>query len=359
MSAPTASKGAQLRRALPRVMISLLIAGGFAWALERGGLPLKPPSEAFGTLTWWAVPAFCGLMLLSIYFRTTRWVYMLRPLAPNISAWRAAAVCLIGYGALFFAPLRLGEMVRPYLIASGDGELTFAEGLGTVAAERAIDGVVIVLMTATALFLSTPISPLPDHVGKLPVPVSLVPSVLLSAAVLFGVAFAGMALLYVARDHAVSLVRGLVGRFSTKLADRVAGIVERLLQGLSFLTVRGSAFAFLRDTMLYWLLMAAALWALLSGVGLSPSFSQACVTVGIIALGSLLPAGPGFFGAYQVASYTSLAMYYAMPEVTTRGAMFVLASYVSHVGLNLGSCVVGFAMLARTNRNAASVAASR
>jgi glycosyltransferase 2 family protein len=348
MNAPTLpGSGNGSRRILTRVALSLVIAGGFAWALERGGLPLAPGYEALSRLHWWAVPSFFVLMLACLYFRTARWVYMLRPSSPRVSPFRAFAVCSLGYGTIFFAPLRLGEMVRPYLITSKEEDVTFAQALGTVAAERAIDGLIMVMMTAIALGASTPISPLPDHVGGLKVPVSLVPKALLSAAVLFGVAFAVMAVLYVMRERALRLIRGGIGRFSSKLAERAATIVERLLQGFALLQSFRNTALFLRDTVLFWLLQAAANWVMLSGVGLSATFSQACVTLGIISLGSLLPAGPGFFGAYQVATYTSLAMYYSMTEVTSGGAMFVLASYVGHVALNLLCCAVGFFMLAR------------
>jgi hypothetical protein len=348
MSSPTPPGSASSwRRALPRVAISLLIAGGFAWALQRGGLPLAPTPAALATLRWWAVPSFFVAMLGCLYFRTSRWVYMLRPTSPRVSSFRAFAVCLLGYGTIFFAPLRLGEMVRPYLITSNEEEVTFAQALGTVAAERAIDGLIMVMMTAFALAASSPISPLPDHVGGLPLPVSLVPRALFSAAVLFGLAFGGMAAVYAMREQALALIRGILGRFSGKLAVRVSSLVERVLHGFALLRSWRDTGPFLRDTVLYWLLQAAANWLMLAGVGLSVTFSQACVTLGIISLGSLLPAGPGFFGAYQVATYTSLAMYYSMSDVTTGGAMFVLGSYVAHIALNLLCCAVGFAMLAR------------
>lgn len=358
MSAPIATpSGNSSRRILTRVALSLLIAFGFAWALERGGLPLAPSHEALARLRWWALPSFFVLMLGCLYFRTARWVYLLRPGSPRVSAFRAFAVCLLGYGTIFFAPLRLGEMVRPYLITSKEEDVTFAQALGTVAAERAIDGLIMVMMTAIALGVSTPISPLPDHVGGLKVPVSLVPKALLSAAALFGVAFALMAVLLVMRERALSSIRGGLGRFSPKLAERAAAIVERLLQGFALLQSFRHSGPFLRDTLLFWLLQAAANWVMLAGVGLSATFSQACVTLGIISLGSLLPAGPGFFGAYQVATYTSLAMYYSMSEVTSGGAMFVLSSYVAHIALNLACCAIGFVMLARSRRHSTATSA--
>ena len=44
---------------------------------------------------------------------------------------------------------------------------------GTVAAERVVDGLVITLMLTTALWFSTPLSPLPTHLGTLPLPMAV------------------------------------------------------------------------------------------------------------------------------------------------------------------------------------------
>jgi uncharacterized protein (TIRG00374 family) len=296
-------------------------------------------------------------MFVSLYLRTARWQYMLRPLSSRIPLRQTIAVGLIGSGATFFAPLRLGEVVRPYLISANQSPVSFSQALGTVAAERSIDGLVMVLMTAVALALSTPVSPLPDHVGRLPIPVSLVPSALLTAAVVFAVALAGMFVLYAMRERAKLVLRASIGRFSTDLADRLAGSLDRLGQGLAFLTDLRTSLPFMRDTVLFWATSALANLVLLSGVGLEPSFAQACVSLGLIGLGLVLPAGPGFFGAYQVATYTALAMYYRMADVTTRGAMFVFTSYLGHVLINALSCIVGFMLLARSTNTPRSAAA--
>jgi uncharacterized protein (TIRG00374 family) len=352
----SASAPSGLRRILPRLAVSLLMAGAFAWALNRGGLPLSPPATALPHLRWWAVPAFVALTSLGIYFRTYRWVYLLRPISPRVQASRAFGASLVGYGAVFFAPLRLGEVVRPYLMAQ-DGEITFAQGLGTVAAERIIDGLVMVLITAVALASSKPISPLPDHVGSLPIPVSMVPGALISATVLFTLAFAAMAGLYATRGWAAGFTRRALGRFSPRLAELLARWIERLAQGFAFLPSWRSTGPFLRDTVLFWLVGGAAQWALLRGVGLTPTLAESSVTMGVIALGSLLPAGPGFFGAYQVATYTSMAMYFAAGDVTTLGAMFVFTSYASHVVLCGLSCVLGFWLLSRPPRAPAALEA--
>jgi uncharacterized protein (TIRG00374 family) len=339
-----------LRRIAPRLTVSLLIAIGFAWALGRGGLPFSPPEHTAHWLRWWGPLGFALCGAVAAFFRTRRWVYLLRPLAPGLNSWRVLGVGLIGFSAVFFAPLRLGEVVRPYLL-SEDGEVSFVQAVGSVAAERIIDGLAVALLTACALWLSTPISPLPNHVGALPIPVALVPGTVLFASLMFTGAFATIAFFYAAREQARRLVRAVIGVVSPRLAELCAGFVERLAEGFRFLPSWRSSGPFLRDTLLYWGGMGAAQYVLLRGVGLDCTAAQAFMTVGVIALGSLLPAGPGFFGAYQVAAYTSLAMFHPEQAVLTQGALFVFWSYCMHVLLNVLAGVVGFTLLSRIPAN--------
>jgi uncharacterized membrane protein YbhN (UPF0104 family) len=340
------ARASTLRRVAPRVAVSLLIAIGLAWAMSKGGLPIAPPEHAKHSLHWWGIPAFFVLVCLGAYWRTARWIYLLRPLSTRLKTWRVLGIGFIGFSSVFFAPLRLGEVVRPYLL-SQDGEVTFVQAVGSVAAERIIDGLAVALITAAALWLSTPIAPLPNHVGTLPIPVSLVPSTVVFACVMFTCAFGMMALFYVARDQARRAVAAVLGVISPRLAAFGANLVERLGQGFGFLPSWQSSGPFLRNTVLYWSAMGLAQYALLRGVGLDCTVPQAFMTNGVVALGSLLPAGPGFFGTYQVAAYTSLALFHSEEALLTQGALFVFWSYSMHFCINLLVGVVGFVLLSR------------
>jgi len=339
-----------LSRIAPRAIASLLIAAGFIWVLRKGGLPFAPPANAVPDLRWWGVPGFVTLMCGAVYFRTSRWFYLLKPLAPGLPRSRVLGIGLLGFSAVFFAPLRLGEMVRPYMM-SQERDVTFMQAVGTVAAERVIDGLVLVLFTAAALAVSVPLSPLPNHVGALPIPVSLVPRTILVASCMFFAAFVAMTSFYFAREPARRLVKDVVGSVSLRLAEVCAGMIERLAESLGFLPSWQRSAPFLRDTLVYWTLSGLAQFSLLRGVGLDSTLAQGFVTMGVIGLGSLLPAGPGFFGAYQVATYTSLAMFQSESNVVTKGAMFVFASYVTHVFLNAASVGVGLLLLSRSQRS--------
>jgi uncharacterized membrane protein YbhN (UPF0104 family) len=341
---PNGFKGFASRVAV-RGVLSLLLLGGFVWALQRGGLPLAP-ENAFGRVTWWGIPGFLVLVTLAAFLRTRRWFYLLQPLAPRLRPWRVFGMGLLGFCAIFFAPLRLGEFVRPYLV-SRDGEVSFTQAVGTVAAERIIDGLVMVALTALALATATPLEHLPDRLGSLPIPVSLVPRIIVGASITFVLAFAAMATFYLLRDTARRLVRAVLGVVSVRLADYCSAIVERLAESLGFLPSWKRLGPFLLDTFLYWGAMALGQYTLLRGVGLASDLSQAGVTVGVASLGSLLPAGPGFFGPFQLATYTSLAMFHSEADVLSKGAVFVFLSYACSLAINAVQGVVGVVLLSR------------
>jgi len=85
----------------------------------------------------------------------------------------------------------------------------------------------------------------------------------------------------------------------------------------------------------------------LRGTGIPVSVSEACVILGLVALGVVVPAGPGVFGAYQIAAYTALALYRPGSEVLHAGSAFVFASYVAIFTSNTLCLAVGSLLLAR------------
>jgi hypothetical protein len=183
---------------------------------------------------------------------------------------------------------RMGEVVRPYLI-SQDQDVTFLQAMGTVGAERTIDGLVLTLLSFITLSLSTPLSPLPDQLGDLPLPVKAVPGALYLALLAFTAAFVLMAVFYWARSAARRLTERVVGIVSKRLATLLTGVVERLADGLSFLPSKRHFAAFLRDTLLYWALGVGGQWLLLRGLGIPATLVEAAVTLGVMGIGTLMP----------------------------------------------------------------------
>ena len=325
-----------------RVLLSLLFGSAFVWMLQRGGLPIVPPQAS---LVAFGLPAFAGY---SAWFavlwvlRANRWSHLLRPLVA-LPRRDSLSIGLVGAGAVILAPARLGELVRPYLVA-GRG-VTFTQAAAIVAAERIVDGMMVASFLTVGLLTSTTVSPLPDHLGELPIPVASIPRIAWLSLLVFATAFAAMAAFFSARDRAKRLVEIVVGRFSPGAATFVADTVSRLADGLSFLRSPRDALPFLRDTVVYWAMNVAGLCFVLRAAHLDATPSHAMVVLGVLSLGIMVPAGPGFFGAFQLAGYCALALFFPLPKVVGEGGVGLFVLYVSQMAVGSVFAVVGLATL--------------
>jgi uncharacterized protein (TIRG00374 family) len=295
--------------------------------------------------------------------RAARWRILLDPVA-RVPMRKILGVSFIGFAAIVLLPLRTGEAVRPLLIRT-HGNISGWAATGTIAAERIIDGLMLSIMLLAGLTFSTPLSPLPDHIGNLPVSPSIVPRSAYAALALFGVAFTVMGVFYANRVWARRMTERVVGVVSPRLATWLADRVENVGDGLRFLPDKRLAISFVVATTLYWLITAAALWLLAWGTGFERfTYAEACTSLGVIALGILVPNAPGFFGAYQLAFYAALAVFYPAELVTGPGAALVLLVYSAQLAVTILGAIVGL-LLERTGmrevlgeESAANLAAS-
>jgi glycosyltransferase 2 family protein len=316
------------------LLASLAVAVGFGWLLHKGALPVLPRRDDFAGIAPWTVVVYALLYLIALYVRAHRWAWLLAPIHP-VPLRRVLTVSFIGYGALVLLPFRTGEVVRPALIRR-EGQLSGWAATGTIAAERVIDGLVLCVILLAALMIARPLDPLPDHIGSLPVPVAVVPAAAYGALLVFAAAFAVLGAFYFWRAWATRAIDAVVGLVSKGLAARISSAAARVADGLHFLPRLGLAGPFLAATLLYYALNAAGIALLLWGAGIAPvSLARACVIMGVLHLGVLLPNAPGYFGAFQIAIYAGLAMYYPPARVATTGSAVVFLLYVIQIGLVL------------------------
>lgn len=339
MAAPTPRPG-WLRRHGGKVLASLVAAAAFVWLLHRGALPLIPPASAFARVKWWTVGAYVVLWSVVHVVRAARWTWLLTPICP-VPMRRILAVSFVGFAAIALLPLRMGEVVRPILIHK-EGKLSGWAATGTVAAERIIDGLFLSAMLFAGLFLSTPQSPLPDHIGALPISPAIVPRASYGALVLFAVAFTVMGVFYAQRKWARRTTERVIGIASPKFATWLADRVEHVAAGLRFLPNLRFTVPFVAATAIYWLANAAGMWLVGWGTGFDDyTYAEACVTTGVVALGIMVPSGPGFFGAYQMSFYAALAVFFPPELVVGPGAACVLIVYSAQILITIAGAGVG------------------
>lgn len=98
-------------------------------------------------LAWLIFPIFLGAF--SHFVRALRWRQLIEPLGKRPKTSSSYIAVMIGYFSNYLIP-RAGEMARCGVLKKTDG-ISFAELLGTVIAERALDLIVLILFIGAAI----------------------------------------------------------------------------------------------------------------------------------------------------------------------------------------------------------------
>ncbi len=326
---------------LRALAISAVVGFGFWWLLRKGALPIVPPASAFSEVRWPWVWLYVGMWVVLHTFRCCRWYFLVRPVC-EVSFLRPLLISLAGYGAQVILPFRMGEAVRPTMIARR-GNLTWLAAAGTVGAERVVDGAFLSLGLGAALLSVRTLDPLPTRLGQLPLPSNLVRAAAMAAVVVFLSLCIAMWVFYARRIWAEAIVRRTIGRVSERAGDAIIKFLSRVSEGLAFLSVLRYSLWFLALTAIYWALCVASMQFLFRAVGLvDATFLQTMIVLGVMGLGLAIPNAPGFFGSFQISCYAALVMFFPAPIVLKEGAAYVFLLYVIQLSVTLVLGLVAF-----------------
>jgi hypothetical protein len=251
-----------------------------------------------GRVLWGADASWAAAVVLAsvwtYYIRAQRWRLLLRPVG-DVPLGAALSATCIGFGASAVLPFRLGELVRPALLARRTG-VAMSAALSTVVVERLFDMLlVIVCFLGVALLY-----PLPANLR-------------LGVAWLTGIGATGFVALLAAhryRTRAAVLVAWVVDRAPAALATRLRPLVEGFLDGLGVLASGRMVVATLGYSVYLWLVIALT-W----GFGLLALDIRVPLIVGslaamvVVAAFVFLPQGPGFVGTWQAGSVLALNLF--------------------------------------------------
>jgi uncharacterized protein (TIRG00374 family) len=299
-----------MKRAL-QIAFSLALSAFFVWlSLRKTNL-----AEVAGAIAG-ADLRYVGLSLLMLtvihVLRTWRWGLLLQPLA-KVRFRDVNPLAAVGFMALMLLPLRLGELARPYLAAE-HLKLRKSAALASVVVERIVDGLFMGLVLVVLLWTLGPEVPR-EHLGRLRLGGALV-------TLAFGVGLVALVLAFRHRARADALLRSLLGRFSPRLADRVASMLAAFIDALAVVPSPARIVEFFVLTCVYWFCSGLGSLVLAPAFGFSLTLVQAFTVLGLQVIGSMIPAGPGMVGTLQAFTCLGLGLFLTGPENATRAAAF-------------------------------------
>ena len=127
-------------------------------------------------------------------------------------------------------------------------------------------------------------------------------------------------------------------------------MLERFHRGLGALPDMRRFWTFVAISAAYWGVNALGFYLLALGCGLELPFAGAVAGMGVLAVGILLPAGPGYFGNFQVAVFAALEMYLPRSGFEADAAVFVFLLYVLQTGLTILFGIGGAIKLTRRKK---------
>lgn len=317
----------------------LLVGGGF--------VPNGPADEAALLVArgWavdlvWLLP-YLGILIAIHLLRVVRWMPLLDPIV-KMSFREHNRIGAVGFMAMFLFPLRLGELVRPYLVKRTTGKARMSEVLATVAVERIIDGLMVALLLFGILvFLPTTDA---NTAAKLEVGAGVALLVFAGATVLLAGA---------RWQHALTrrFVEVTVGVFSRRLAAAIASILDAFLRGLGRLPGVRPFLWFLALTVVYWALNGIGVWCMVEAFHLPVDLVGAYAMMACVVVGMMIPNSPGNVGSFwyflllpvllygvghsstQATAFGLMVWLMQLLQQTAFGAWFILRGQISWRGV--------------------------
>lgn len=274
-----------------KLLLSLAVGGAFL-VLAFRNVDHDQLRDAFAHLdARWLVPAVCLSLLLQV-FRAWRWQLELRPLArvPFATLW---VVVSVAYMAINLLPIRMGEVVRPWLL-SRRSTVSFSNVVGNLIVEKTVDSAVIVFYILLGLLTT---ENLPAWVRR--------------GAVVPAVAFVALAVVIVLiwRKGEAVVERRAARWLPERFRARVVGVARALVDGMRVLGHPALVGAVFAVSILLWSIPILSSWVMIRAFHLAVPFNAALIVFIFIGFGTALPQAPGMIGTFQYACILALGLF--------------------------------------------------
>ncbi|MFP4159949.1 MAG: lysylphosphatidylglycerol synthase transmembrane domain-containing protein [Desulfobacterales bacterium] len=333
----------------------LLSAAGFYFAFRS--VPFDLLVESLADVNYlWVIPG-AAIGLASFAVRALRWRVILGSTLklPFGSAFHSL---MIGFMINSVLPGRVGELARPAIIKKQDN-VPFSLGLTTIAAERLLDAVALMVLFAGVL-ATVHIDPAMEiefrgrHLdAKTLDSLSLA---LTQVSIILAAAAGAVSIPAVQRFLKAIIMKAPLLLFSKgsspekkvreKISLPMTRVLDHVVSGLSMLRQPVNIFLCLVYSFAIWLMQALSLYVLTFGFpGLYLGFGEMTTVFIIICFFIMLPSVPGYWGLWEAGGVFAMALFGVGAELA---AGF---SIISHIMLIVPVIAVGIFSAAVTGVN--------
>lgn len=271
--------------------------------------------------------------LVTYVLRALRWQFLLAPIGKTHFG-PAFRTTVIGFAISSFLP-RVGEVVRPYLLAKREG-LSPTAAFATIILERLLDLATVLLLFGVFVMMVDPAALSGDA--------EQFAYVKFWGGVAAGASVAGLVFLFALAGHPERLGRA-AGRVERVLPERISRIVahfvEAFAQGLAVMRQGSKLLAALALSFPLWLSIGAGIWLTSKAFGITFPFEGSFLVMTVLVVGVAVPT-PGAIGGFHAAYQFAVQTFFVASADKAVGAAIVL-----HAVSFLPVTILGIVFMAR------------
>jgi glycosyltransferase 2 family protein len=303
-----------MRTHLRTILVVGLAVGLLAWFLRNADLAGVGRAIAHGRLSLLA--AALVATIATYVLRSIRWQFLLRGVA-HVGLANAFEATVIGFAASFLLPGRVGEFLRPYVLARRE-KFSVTAGFATVILERVFDAVTVLSFFAVFLLAIGPSAGHADPVVWRAVKVGGLGVALSMGAVLV--------LFFFLAGHPEKLGRALLRIekvLPAPVAHKIAGLVQTFAEGLVVIRRPQQVLLVLLWSVPLWTSIAAGIWFTTRAFYIECPFVGSFLTMTILVVGVAVPT-PGAVGGFHEAYRIAVTSFFGAPNDAAVAAAIVL-----------------------------------
>ncbi len=318
------------------ILISIVCSWLFVRKIEWSSLGV-----AFRDAKYIYISPTIILILISFYIRTIRWGVLISPLK-KVSIVNLLSVNMIGFMANSVLPARLGEVIRPVMIARKE-KIKVSTSFAIIVMERIFD-ILGIIVIASLLFYFLPSDPsenrevgaasyiesptvnsgIVEHGSQTKEhshstsrknkanPQAVIHQLKTWSAIMafFGVcAISSLFLLSLYPKKAGAVFEKLLFIFPHHLRDKLVNLLHSFISGLQIFDHKSKLIWIGVLSLVIWLINSASIYVLCYSFDIGLSFAGACFVNVCISLAIALPQAPGFIGVFHIATQKSLDVF--------------------------------------------------
>ena len=253
---------------------------------------------------------------LNYFVRAIRWQVMLRPVG-HARFGTAFRTTIIGFAANSLLPGRVGEVLRPLLLARREG-LRATSAFATIILERLLDLITVLALFGALVFMSES-----SFLARDP---ALYASVKYGGGVAAALSAAALIFVFLMAGHPERLgrlVRESERWLPARLAHALAHALETFASGLAVVRRPGPLVASLALSLPLWLSIASGIWLVSLAFHISVPFTGTFLLIALLTVGVAVPT-PGAVGAFHYAYKLGATVFFGADPERAVGAAIVL-----------------------------------